>query len=143
MSLVLDPSLTLSWYFEDERTAAADDVLDQVVDDGAVVPALWRIEVLNAFQMGIRRKRLDTTFRNTALAKLRAMSIVVDTDSDAQAWLTTLQLSDRFRLTAYDAVYLELAQRRGLPLATLDKELRAAGATLGVTLLGLNNVGSQ
>lgn len=140
MSLVLDPSLTLSWYFEDERTAAADDVLDQVVDDGAVVPALWRIEVLNAFQMGIRRKRLDTTFRNTALAKLGAMSIVVDTDSDAQAWLTTLQLSDRFRLTAYDAVYLELAQRRGLPLATLDKELRAAGATLGVTLLGLNNV---
>ncbi len=140
MSLVLDPSLTLSWYFEDERTAAADDVLDQVVDDGAVVPALWRIEVLNAFQMGIRRKRLDSTFRNTALAKLGAMSIVVDTDSDAQAWLTTLQLSDRFRLTAYDAVYLELAQRRGLPLATLDKELRAAGATLGVTLLGLNNL---
>jgi predicted nucleic acid-binding protein len=138
--LVLDPSLTLSWYFEDERTAAADDVLDQVVDDGAVVPALWRIEVLNAFQMGIRRKRLDSTFRNTALAKLGAMSIVVDTDSDAQAWLTTLQLSDRFRLTAYDAVYLELAQRRGLPLATLDKELRAAGATLGVTLLGLNNL---
>ncbi len=140
MSLILDPSLTLSWYFEDERTAAADDVLDLVVDDGAVVPALWRIEVLNAFQMGIRRKRLDTKFRDTALAKLGAMSIVVDTESDAQAWLTTLQLSDRFRLTAYDAVYLELAQRRGLPLATLDKELRAAGATLGVTLLGLNDV---
>jgi predicted nucleic acid-binding protein len=140
VSLILDPSLTLSWYFEDERTAAADDVLDLVVDDGAVVPALWRIEVLNAFQMGIRRKRLDTKFRDTALAKLGAMSIVVDTESDAQAWLTTLQLSDRFRLTAYDAVYLELAQRRGLPLATLDKELRAAGATLGVTLLGLNDV---
>jgi predicted nucleic acid-binding protein len=136
LSLVLDPSLTLSWYFEDERTSSADAVLDQVVDSGAVVPPLWRIEVLNAFQMGIRRKRIDAAFRDAALARLRALSIAIDPESDMQAWAMTLHLADRFRLTAYDAVYLELAQRKNLPLATFDQELRAAGAALGVALLG-------
>jgi predicted nucleic acid-binding protein len=136
VSLVLDPSLTLSWYFEDERTAEADALLDQVVESGAVVPALWRVEVLNAFQMAIRRKRVDAVFRDMALTRLTAMPITVDPDTDAHAWTTTLHLAERFRLTAYDAVYLELAQRVNLPLATLDLELRAAGAALGVTLLG-------
>jgi predicted nucleic acid-binding protein len=136
VSLVLDPSLTLAWYFEDERTTAADAVLDQVVEAGAVVPPLWRIEVLNAFQMGIRRKRIGTQFRDAALDRLSAMAIAVDSESDTQAWTTTRSLADRFRLTAYDAVYLELAQRRNLPLATLDRELRTAGAALGMTLLG-------
>ncbi len=68
MSLVLDPSLALSWYFEDERTAEADALLDQVVDRGAVVPSLWRLEVANGFQTAIRRKRIDAAFRDTALA---------------------------------------------------------------------------
>ncbi len=136
MTIVLDPSLTLAWFFEDERTEAADAVLDQVVEDSAMVPPLWRIEVLNAFQMGIRRKRIDAAFRDTALARLKAMAIAIDFECDAQAWTTTLHLADRFRLTAYDATYLELARRRDLPLATLDQELRAAGAALGVTLLG-------
>ena len=136
MSLVLDPSLTLCWYFEDERTAAADAVLDQVVASGAIVPGLWRIEVLNAFQTAIRRKRIDAEFRDIALGRLAAMAIAVDPDTDMNTWTTTRNLADRFRLTAYDAVYLELAQRRDLPLATLDQELRAAGAVLGVPLLG-------
>lgn len=136
MSLVLDPSLTLSWYFQDERTEAADAVLDQVAEAGAVVPPLWRIEVLNAFQTAIRRKRIDAAFRDAALTRLGAMSIAVDPEGDTHAWTTTRQLADRFRLTAYDAVYLELAQRKSLPLATHDRELRAAGAALGVTLLG-------
>lgn len=139
MSLVLDPSLTLAWYFEDERTAAADVVLSRVADEGAVVPPLWRVEVLNAFQIGIRRKRVDTGFRDAALARLSAMAIDVDTESDTQVWTTTLHLADRFRLTAYDAVYLELAQRRQLPLASLDEELRRAAAAVGVTLLGAQN----
>jgi predicted nucleic acid-binding protein len=135
VSLVLDASLTLAWFFEDEHTSAASAVLDRIVDTGAIVPALWRIEVLNAFQMAIRRKRIDSGFRDTALARLSALPIAVDPDSDAHVWATTLLLADRFRLTAYDAVYLELAQRRSLPLATLDQGLRQAAATLGVTLL--------
>ncbi|HVY16434.1 MAG TPA: type II toxin-antitoxin system VapC family toxin [Rhodopila sp.] len=84
MSLILDPSLTLAWYFEDERTPAADAVLTQVADMGAVVPSPWRIEVLNAFQTAIRRKRIDTTFRDIALARLSVMPIDVDPDCDTQ-----------------------------------------------------------
>ncbi len=136
MSLVLDASLTLGWYFEDERTPATDALLDRVADVGAVVPALWRVEILNALQMAIRRKRIDAAFRDLALARLAAMPIAIDADTNAHVWTTTLKLADRFRLTAYDAVYLELAQRRQLPLATLDRDLRAAAAALGVTLLG-------
>ena len=121
MSLVLDPSLALSWYFEDERTPTGDALLDQVVEDGAVVPSLWRLEVANGFQMAIRRKRIDAAYRDNALAELATMPITVDAETDAHAWSSTLRLSDRFRLTPYDAVYLELAQRRELPLATLDR----------------------
>ena len=86
--------------------------------------------------MAIRRKRIDAAYRDNALAELATMSITVDAETDAHAWSSTLRLSDRFRLSPYDAVYLELAQRRQLPLATLDKQLRTAATDLGVRLLG-------
>ena len=136
MSLVLDPSLTLSWYFEDERTAEANALLDRVVEEGAVVPAFWRLEIANGLQMAIRRKRIDTVFRDTALTELATMAITVDGETDTHAWTTTLRLSDQFRLTVYDAAYLELAQRRKPPLATLDRDLRAAALATGTETLG-------
>ncbi|HXT80101.1 MAG TPA: type II toxin-antitoxin system VapC family toxin [Acetobacteraceae bacterium] len=137
MSLVLDASLTLSWYFEDERTPAADALLDQVAEQGAYVPTLWRLEVANGLQVSIRRKRFDASFRDNALKQLARMPITVDTDTDSYAWSTTLHLADRFQLTLYDAAYLELARRRLLPLATLDQPLRTAANALGVDLLGI------
>ena len=136
MSLVLDPSLALSWYFEDERTSAANALLDQVADQGAIVPGLWRLEIANGLRTAIRRKRIDTAFRDRAIAQLACLPITVDPDTDRYAWTTILQLADRFGLTPYDAAYLELAQRRTLPLATLDGPLRAAAPALGVALLG-------
>ncbi len=135
MSLVLDASLALSWYFEDERTAAADALLDQVVNGGAVVPALWRLEVANAFQSAVRRRRIERSFRDKALAELALMPITVDPETDNYAWTSSLQLADRFQITLYDAAYLELAQRRTLPLATLDKALSASAHALGISLL--------
>jgi predicted nucleic acid-binding protein len=65
------------------------------------------------------------------------MPITVDPDTDSYAWTTILHLADRFQLTPYDAAYLELAQRRTLPLATLDKALGAGARTLGISLLGV------
>ena len=138
MSLVLDASLTLSWFFKDERTPGADAVLTEVTEKGAVVPALWRLEVANALQMALRRKRIDAAFRDAALTQLSRLSISADPDTDTYAWTAILQLADRFQLTLYDAAYLELAGRRRLPLATLDRELRDASAALGITLLGVN-----
>jgi predicted nucleic acid-binding protein len=136
VSLVLDASLSLSWYFEDERTAGGDRVLDRVAGDGALVPSLWRLEVANGFQMAIRRKRIDAAFRDRAIGHLLSLPIEIDPDTDAYAWTSTLRLADRFGLTLYDAAYLELAQRRGAPLASLDKKLRDAGRSLGVSALG-------
>ena len=136
MSLVLDPSLALGWYFEDERTVATDAILDQVVEEGAVVPSLWRLEIANALQMAIRRKRIDAAFRDAALVELGLLAITVDGETDVHAWTATLGLSDRFRLTVYDAAYLELARRRKLPLATRDQAMSVAARECGVEVLG-------
>jgi predicted nucleic acid-binding protein len=136
MTVVIDSSVTLSWFFADERSAAADAVLDHVTESGAVVPSLWRLEVANALQMSVRRKRVDAAFRDATLEDLSALAITIDPETTQHAWAGTLQLADRFGLTLYDAAYLELAQRLKFPLATLDKDLRAAGVALGIQLLG-------
>ena len=135
MSLVLDASLTLAWYFEDEQTPTIDSVLTRVVRDGAVVPSVWRLEVANGLQMAIRRKRIDGAFRDHALQQLGLLPIVVDAETDAYAWTSTLRLADRFGLTIYDAAYLELAQRRSLILATRDEAMRRAGEALRLALI--------
>jgi len=118
MSPVLDASLTLSWYFEDERTEAGDALMTQVAVGGAVVPILWRYEVANGLHMAVRRKRVDAAYRDASLADLRRFPITVDRGDDVSIWSATLSLADRFGLTIYDAAYLELADRRALPLAT-------------------------
>ena len=134
MSLVLDASTTLAWYFDDETTPETDAVLEQVARAGAVVPSLWRLEVANAFQMALRRNRITRSYRDEVLAQLRDMPISIDLETDAQAWTATLSLSERFSLTLYDATYLELAHRQNLPLATRDQELRSAANSLEIKL---------
>ncbi len=136
MSLVIDCSMTLSWYFEDERTPARIGVLNQVADAGAVVPALWRLEVLNGLQVAVRRGRITVPYRDVSLTDLRALSIAIDRATNRQAWSGTLRLCDRFGLTPYDAAYLEVALRRRLPLATLDGELARAAEAENVPLVG-------
>ena len=127
MSLVIDSSMTLAWYFEDEKTAASLTVLKRVVEAGAVVPALWRLEVASGFQVAVRRGRITVAYRDASLSDLRALVIALDPQTDHHAWTETLALSDRYGLTPYDAAYLELARRAQLPLATLDEALiRAA-----------------
>lgn len=137
MSLVLDSSATLAWVYQDETTPAIDSVFDTVAQQGAFVPTLWRLEVANILEMGVRRNRNDANFRDATLSDLDLLPIIADVETDAQAWRTTLQLAIRHRLTLYDAAYLELAKRRGLPLATLDYELRSAAQAESVPLLGL------
>ena len=135
MSIVLDASATLAWYFEDEADAASEATLDRVTQEGAVVPLLWRYEIANGFQMAVRRKRIETAYRDASLAELRLMPITVDRSGDDTIWTAALGFSDRFGLTLYDAVYVELAHRRGLPLATGDRALRRAARALTIELL--------
>lgn len=136
MSLVLDSSVTLAWTYSDEITAAVQEVFERVAAGSAVVPALWRLEVANALQMGVRRARLDAAERDATLADLATLDIRTDPETDTHAWSDTVRLAERFGLTVYDASYLELAQRRALPLASLDQELREAADACGVPLLG-------
>jgi predicted nucleic acid-binding protein len=136
LSLVIDASLTMAWYFEDESTPATDVLLDRVADAGALVPGLWRLEVANAFQTAIRRQRIDAVYRDASLAELGLMPITIDAETNTYAWSATLRLANRFSLTLYDAAYLELAQRRSMPLATLDRDLRTAAPALNIELLG-------
>lgn len=137
MSLVLDSSATLAWIYGDETTDVIRAVFDEVADSGAVVPALWRLEVANSLTVALRRSRIDAEFRRAALADLAVLDISTDQHSESHAWAETLQLADRYRLTLYDAAYLELAQRRRLPLATLDRELDTAARAEGTKTLGI------
>jgi predicted nucleic acid-binding protein len=134
---VIDCSVTAAWFIPQERTEATQILLDQVIEDGAVVPLHWRLEVGNALLMALRRSRLSAAQRDDALAQLIRLQLTTDTETNDRAWTESLHLAERFRLTLYDACYLELAQRRRLSLASLDAELRAAAQVLHIPVLGL------
>ena len=135
MICVIDASVTLSWVYSDEHSAASDALLARVANQGAVVPSLWRLEIASALQNGIKRKRIDAAYRDSAIQGLLRLPIETDQDTNDYAWTTTLQLADVHRITVYDASYLELALRRALPLATRDEQLAAAAGNAGATLL--------
>jgi predicted nucleic acid-binding protein len=137
MSFVLDSSVALSWCFDDERTAACDALLEQVAETGATAPSLWPLEILNVLSFAERRGRIDVTQRQQLMGFLHDLPVTIDAETAHHAWGLTQQLATQYRLTLYDAAYLELAQRTHLPLATLDRELRLAAQTQGVALLGL------
>ena len=136
MSLVLDSSVTLAWIYSDETTESVRRLFEAVAEEGAFVPALWRLEIANSLTVAVRRGRIDADFRRASLADLALLDIATDQYTDFHAWGETLSLADRFKLTIYDAAYLELAVRRSLPLATLDGELCAAASALSLRLLG-------
>jgi predicted nucleic acid-binding protein len=135
VTFVLDASVALSWLLQEEHKPLSDRLYDEVTETGAVVPSHWRLEVANALQIAVRRKRIDVAYRDQALHNFRKFPIEVDSETDAQAWVGTLRLADRYQLTLYDAAYVELALRRRTPLATRDRELAAAAGGAGVTLL--------
>lgn len=137
MSLVLDSSVAIAGSYNDEATPSVLQVFDRIITSGAWVPSLWRIEVANVLEMKVRSRRNDAVFRDKALADLGLLPINLDPETDRQAWGATLLLAALHRLTIYDAVYLELALRRSLPLATLDMQLRTAAKAEGVELLGM------
>ena len=133
---MLDNSVALAWCFEDEQTPAVMALLDRVAEEGASAPLLWPLEALNGLLAAERRRRLDAGRRATLAGFLHALPIRLDTETAGQAWETTARVAEQFRLSVYDACYLELAQRRRLPLASLDRDLREAAAALGVEVLG-------
>jgi predicted nucleic acid-binding protein len=132
---VIDASVALSWVYSDEHSAVSNALLARVSHEGAVVPSLWRLEVANSLQTGIKRKRIDAAYRDSSIQIFLRLPIEIDLETNDYAWTTILQLADMHQLTVYDAAYLELALRRSLPLATRDEDLAAAAGGAGVVLL--------
>jgi predicted nucleic acid-binding protein len=132
--VVIDLSIALSWCFEDEATPETDALLDRVRDDGAFVPQLWHLELGNVLLQAERRGRISAADIAQRLDLIAELPIVTDHQTTARAWREILNLARAEGLTTYDAAYLELAQRRGLPLLTKDRELAGAAKRLGVAI---------
>ena len=132
---VIDASIALTWCFEDEVTDATEAIGTRVDAEGAVVPDLWRLEVANALLLAERRGRLKWSSMQQRLELLAALPIAIDVETGIRAWTDTLLLARAERLTLYDAAYLELAIRRDVELATLDRDLRRAARKMGVDVL--------
>ena len=139
MNFVLDNSVTMRWFFGDgkpQELAYAGKVLDAMKIATAIVPTTWGLEVANVIARA-EAKALVTEARSGAfLEMLDGVSIEVDAATFAHALESTLQLARRYKLSAYDASYLELALRRGIALATLDEDLQKAAKKAGVKKFG-------
>lgn len=120
-ALVLDCSVAISWYLEGESTGFTDSLLHAIPDVDIWVPALWMLEFSNALFAAERRRRISAA--DCARIVGQASMLSFNTDSHVMSLRQADELSARHGLTPYDAVYLELAQRRKLPLATLDAAL--------------------
>lgn len=138
MSFVLDNSVTMRWFFGDGKSqefAYAIKVLDSMKIVSAIVPVTWGLEVANVIAKA-EAKGLVTEARSEAfLEMLGGIDIESDTATFQNSLSSILQLARRYQLSAYDASYLELALRRGLPLATLDEDLQKAAKKAGVKRL--------
>ncbi len=133
--LVIDASVSLAWCFEEEKTPYTEWVLDRMAEGaGAVVPAIWPLEILNVLLIAEKHKRLTALQANVFLEQLKKFSVTIDAPPLTLMFDRIISEARRWNLTAYDAAYLELALRRGLPLATLDEHLKKAAKSLGVPL---------
>lgn len=128
--------MTIAWHFSDEETASTLAVEQMTIQSTTVVPGHWHAEVANALLMGERGKRATPSDTSRFADRLRKLDLVVDTLHPDEVIDRILPLARAHRLTIYDAMYLELAERRGLPLASLDNKLNAAARSVGVPLLG-------
>lgn len=134
-AFVLDGSIALAAALPDEQNSKALLLLERAADEQAAAPAIWPLEVANGLLQAQRRGRISDEFRRQRLADLSRLPVVIDDEGVKLAWSETSRLAGQHNLTTYDAAYLELAIRRGLPLATFDSDLAAAAVRESVSLL--------
>ena len=133
---MLDASATLPWRFEDETTPWTESLLERIKQgEHAVVPAHWPIEVLNGLLMAQRRARVTADEIREFVEDLAVLPIRLEPAHSPAVWAPLVAVAQRYRLTIYDAAYLELAQRLRLLLATLDEELLIAARGLGIGIV--------
>jgi predicted nucleic acid-binding protein len=135
---VMDSSVTMAWCFEDETTEYTDLILNELAEGAAgQVPAIWPYEVTNVLILAERHKRITQNKVVQFLKELQSFHITVDPQSLVHIFSDVLSVAQKHKLTAYDAAYLELALRGGVPIATLDSSLRRAAKAAGVKIHGV------
>ncbi|MHB1293180.1 MAG: type II toxin-antitoxin system VapC family toxin [Sulfuricella sp.] len=132
---MLDNSVVMAWYFEDEASDYAAAILESLAEGEALVPTIWPLEVANVLLVGERKGRSSEARTSRFIALLDALPIRLDAATSQRALSGILTLAREQRLSAYDAAYLELAMREGVSLATQDQALRRAAEACGVGLL--------
>jgi predicted nucleic acid-binding protein len=135
-SFVVDCSIAMAWLFRDEATPKTSALLNRLATETALVPAWWFVEITNVLAMAERKGRIIARQSDAFIADLSKLGMERDNQAPDRAFTHLLALCRSHRLTSYDAIYLDLAIRRNLPLATLDEDLRKAAKKLGVALLG-------
>ena len=135
-SFVVDCSVAMAWLFPDEATPGTNALLSRLVIETALVPAWWFIEIANVLTMAERKGRITARQSDAFIADLAKLGLEQDDEAPGRAFTHLLPMCRTHRLTSYDAIYLDLALRRSLPLATLDDDLRKAAKKMRVALLG-------
>lgn len=133
-AFVLDNSVVMAWVLE-EDCPGADAVMDRLAEGEARVPGIWPLEFANALVVAERRKRLTEADATRVREMVLALPIAVVPDDPARILSTALALARQQGLSVYDATYLDLAMREGLPLATVDDGLHDAARRCSVPLL--------
>lgn len=132
---VLDASVTLCWLFENQASAYTESVLDRLGKrEEALTPAIWPFEVANALVVAERRKLLRPAQSAAFIEELSQLPLRIEPAGGERAFREVLEAARRYRLSIYDASYLELAMREALPLATVDGAMRAAARAVGLSI---------
>lgn len=137
MGFVLDCSVTMSWCFADESDHYSDAVLDLLSGTEALVPSIWSLEVVNVLVVAERRKRINKSQAMRLVELLQSLPVVIDASTAKRAMGPIHSLAREHELSSYDAAYLELAIREGLPLATRDDHLIKAAKHCGLEILSV------
>ena len=135
-AFIVDCSVAMTWLFNDEATDKTTELLGRLATETALVPDWWYVEVTNVLAMAERRGRIKPAQSAAFISDLDKLDIQRDDLGPARSFAHLLPLCRTHQLTSYDALYLDLALRAALPLATLDEALRKAAKKLGVRLLG-------
>jgi predicted nucleic acid-binding protein len=134
-NFVIDNSVVMSWCFKDQANSYADSILEKLTEAIAYVPSVWSLEVVNVLLAAERKKCISEADSVRFISLLSQLPIVVEYESPEKAMKDLLGLARAHSLSSYDASYLDLAMRKGLPLATLDEKLRKAAEATKVALL--------
>jgi predicted nucleic acid-binding protein len=135
---VVDNSVVMAWCFDDEADSYTDAIQDSLTHNVAYVPSIWPLEVTNVLLVAERKKRITKAASGHFIAMLSQLPIVVDSTEQERVFHDIMSLARQYKLTSCDACYLELAIRKGLPIASLDNAILKAANDIQIQIIGTN-----